>query len=203
MQLQLKIIATFIASICMLIAASGAAVSQSKEVIKWKKVGPWEIRVDRTLNYGCFLQAAYQGGTDLRFGFSHLASQAFILIADPDWASLEDGKDYPLEIQFDKKPLWSGDASGFRFSGVVALLMAIPTKQVDFFSEFARSHTIYISYKGKTVANLNLKGSYAAIQELLRCQKNMQAIKSADTERTSDPFATRQTSTRQKDPFAQ
>ncbi len=176
-------------SILALLVLMGASDPDvQRNAIKWKSVGPWEINVDQRLNYGCFIYASYEDGTDLRFGFSHKMSHAYIMITDRDWLSLEEGESYSLVFQFDRKPTWSGDAAGVRVRDIIALILPVPTREDSFFVDFALSDKLYITYKGKTVANLNLKGSYAATEELLNCQRNMQAIKSDRSEDDADPF---------------
>ena len=175
--------------VCAVISILSFSDLWAKNPIKWKTIGPWEINVDQDLNYGCFLYTSYKGGTGLRFGFTHRLTHAFIMITDRDWRSLRAGERYPLVIQFDRKPAWSGEASGIRIRDVVALVLPVPIREDNFFVEFALSEGLHISHKGKAVANLTLQGSYAATQELLKCQKSMLSMKIGGTKSRTDPFS--------------
>ncbi|MDA7949552.1 MAG: hypothetical protein MPJ78_19015 [Hyphomicrobiaceae bacterium] len=181
--------AVFLSILALTVLAGATDLEIQRSTIKWKNVGPWEIGVDQQLNYGCFLFAAYEDGTDLKFGFSSNMSHAYIMITDRDWLSLKEGESYSLVFQFDRKPRWSGDAAGVRVRNTVALVLAVPTLAEDFFVDFALSKRLHITHKGKSVASLNLKGSYAATDELLNCQKNMQVMKSERSQYSADPFS--------------
>ena len=150
---------------------------------------PLEISVDQRLNYGCYLYASYEDGTDLKFGFSRKMSHAYIMITDRDWLSLEEGESYALVFQFDRKPRWSGDAVGVRVGDAIALVLAVPTLAEDFFVEFALSRKLFITHRDRSVASLSLRDNYAATDELLNCQKNMQAIKAERSQSDADPFS--------------
>ncbi len=64
----------------------------------WKRVGSWDIRVDRSLNYGCFLVNVYQGGTVFRIGFDRTNGGGYLMLGNPNWRSIEVGKEYDLEL---------------------------------------------------------------------------------------------------------
>lgn len=180
---------------------TGIAQSEAKKAIRWKKVAGWEIRVDQTLGYGCFLFAGFEKGTVLRLGFAKSIG-AYLMIGDLAWKSLERGKNYKLRIKFDEDSWWSADATALDMNGVTALTVMFTN--ADFIHEFARRHTIFISYRGKSVANLKLKGTYAAVKELVNCQKSMAGQRAADSGSISsgDPFASSTRPTRTRDPFA-
>ena len=76
----------------------------------WKKVGHWQIRVDTTLNNGCFLYTSFERGTILRIGLDKTATGGgYIIIGNDDWKSIEVGKDYKISIKFDDELPWVGN----------------------------------------------------------------------------------------------
>ena len=171
--------------------------SESTASPLWKTVGDWDVRVDTTLNYGCFIAAAYETGTVVRVGFDETHSGGYILIGSPEWTSLEIGKDYDLEFQFDNEPPWEGTATAIPMGEVV--LLFLPFHEPSFMSEMQRKHALMITYRGRVVANLTLRGSYAAIQELVNCQLAVEEAR-AGSPTPGDPFATSPRPTR-NDPF--
>ena len=52
----------------------------AQETVLWRSIGQWQIRVDASLGYGCFLVGSYTRGTVLRIGIeppSPIASAFF------------------------------------------------------------------------------------------------------------------------------
>ena len=66
--------------------------------------------------------------------------------------------------------------------------------------EFMRKHSLTIGYQGTVVVTLDLKGSAAAMRELLACQDIVEAeAKTAPPAPRKDPF---EDVSSPKDPFA-
>ncbi len=60
----------------------------------------------------------------------------YVYLRDDDWASLEAGKLYPLEIQFGRRDPWTGDASGHQSpSGAIYLSLRV---QEDLAADFLK-----------------------------------------------------------------
>jgi hypothetical protein len=169
----------------------------AQDVVKWADVGGWPVIVDRTVGDGCFTYMEYNNGTVLRIGFNRSASQAYILVANQSWSSLETGKEYDLQLIFGRAEPWNGPATAVDFNGVTALWMNFTS--VDVILEFMQKQGVEIWYSSRMVDHLSLKGSFAAFSEVLRCQEAMNAIPSP-TDPSKDPFSeqTKQVS----DPFA-
>lgn len=171
--------------------------------VKWKKVGGWEIRVDRTLDDGCFLFSIFERGTALRLGFGGSLGGAYLMIGSLAWKSLEIGKSYKLTIRFDEESPWTGDATAVQMGRDLTAL-TLPFKNPKFIHEFARRHGIYVSYQGRKVANLTLRGTYAAVNEMLACQKNMSGERASNqtVAPARDPFARPVKRVESNDPFS-
>ena len=162
----------------------------------WKDVSGWQIRVDRTVGSGCFAATVFEGDTGFRIGLNKVNSYGYVILGDDDWQSLEVGKDYPLTAQFDSEGTWEGTARaismGPRSPGIFLMWTF---SDPHFFAEFARKDAVTFAYEGKTVVRLSLKGSAAAMAELLNCQEQMDQAGSQDA---TDPLAHKPDA----DPFA-
>lgn len=175
----------------------------SDKMPQWKKVGSWDVRVDRTLGNGCFAAAAYRGGSVFRIGIDATDKKwaGYMLFGNDDWASLEEGKEYSLTYVFDSSEPWFGDAVAFKFNKYDDVTYLVQRfDKPDLFKDYMRKNSVKIKYKGKQIEQLSLKGSYAAFMEVLRCQDTMNRG-GARSNRVKDPFAA--SSTRKRDPFAQ
>ncbi|MEZ2128876.1 MULTISPECIES: hypothetical protein [unclassified Sinorhizobium] len=156
-----------------------AAPAHAVETIPWKDVGGWSVLLDPSLGNACFVSTVYEGGTTLRLGFDFSNAQRSIYLAlgNPNWKSLEPGKDYPLKIQFDGNPLWDATARALTFSGTNFL--SVVTSDPNFADEFSRKLAMRATFNGKQVAALRLKGSARAIDEMINCQKAVDKALSA------------------------
>jgi hypothetical protein len=175
----------------------------------YASVDGWEIRVDTSINNGCFALGVFDGNTALRIGLYGGQAALHFVVGDDDWKSLEEGKKYALDIQFGDESPWSGDAKGVRMgdAGAIFLWLQIDglEKVSTFLKEFMEESNVDIRYRQKSIANLRLKSSFKAGEALLECQKlfNENREKQAPFEnpnsREGDPFATPVKD--QRDPF--
>lgn len=172
----------------------------SPSVALWKEVGHWSVWVDRTLGNACFIATEFEDFTILRVGFLGAAynAPAYVAVGNENWKSLEAGKDYELVIQMDRREPWRAEASVLKDEKIPFLIAE--AGEVEFFREFMRKHSLTISYKGNVVVSLDLKGSAAAMQEMLRCQETLDDnAKDAPAALKKDPF---EGVSSPKDPFA-
>lgn len=188
-----------------LFSATTSDAFEKKETFAWKKVGGWQVRIDTTLYNGCFIVAVYRSGTVVRVGLippgSERQGQAYIMVGNRKWKSIEVGKDYNLIFKFDNLPEWSASARGIKMSRTLNTLFATTTK-VEFFNEMKRKHQLAIFYQGKRIAWVRLKGSYAAINEMARCQSAVRRLENQNRPaRNKDPFA-KDTYRFEPDPFS-
>jgi hypothetical protein len=184
------------AAITALLAFTSVSAT-AQDVVKWAEVGGWPVIVDRTIGDGCFTYMEYNNGTVLRIGFNRSASQAYILIANQAWTSLEVGKEYDLRLIFGRAEPWDGPATAVDFNGVTALWMNFTS--VDVILEFMQKQGVQIWYSNRMVDHLSLKGSFAAFSEVLRCQEAMNA-RPSPTDPSKDPFSGQPNQV--SDPFA-
>ena len=168
-----------------LLAATATAASQpNNEVAAWGHVAGWDVMVDRTLGDGCFVIAVYEHSV-LRVGFDITDHAVLVTIGDPAWQSLRTGKLYDLDMQFDNLPVWRGQAAVLEARSFEKTLSTIA--DADWLTAFALSHTLVVSYQGREIERLSLKGTAAAVAEMLRCQQAMNGNREPVTQ--TDPFS--------------
>jgi hypothetical protein len=175
--------------------------ARSEDTTLWKHVDSWQVRVDTTLNYGCFIMAEYEQGSVLRIGFDPSSDGAYLLITNERWRSIEQGKEYTLVLQFDDKDPWEASAQGFKFENSPYPFLYTPFSEAGFFKEFMRSHELTIEYRRERIASLSLRGSFAATREMVNCQRQIDETRSTRQTRRNDPFAPRARGA-SNDPFA-
>ena len=183
-----------------LLVASPVCAAQS---ILWKSVGGWSVLMDPSTGNGCYVTIAYEKGTTLRLGFDFSRQQRGIYLAfgNGNWKSLEPGKDYPIEIQFDRNPVWNATAQAIDFGGVNFL--SVFTTDVNFAEEFSRKLGMRATFNGREVAALALKGSALAVSEMLACQEAVNAAAAAQNapQPPKDPFGAAPDKRNANDPF--
>lgn len=163
-------------------------------------VSGWSIRIDTTLNNGCFALATYEKGSVLRVGIDNRDDTVYVIFGNPDWKSIEYGKNYDVEIQFGNETEWSGTAKGISFKApenqpYLAVTIATEDAVVNFIREYMSEKWVEFFYDGNSIDKLTLEGSYAAGMKILECQKNMRS----NDHNSKDPFAHPGSS---NDPFA-
>lgn len=165
------------------IAASGPAWADKGDTATWGKVGGWSIMVDRTLGDGCFAYTVYDRGTVARLGIDVQSGAFYVLVGHAEWKSLEEGKLYAVRTVFDGAKSYKGEMKGQRVGGMIFL--AHRNLSSDFVKDFMQRNGIEIFYQEKRIASLSLKDSYAALAEVINCQKEFGFAKK-DT--GNDPF---------------
>jgi hypothetical protein len=165
--------------------ANGTA--SAADAVRWGKVSGWDILVDTTSGNGCFIFTIYDGGTALRLGFDAQEDDAYLMVGNQKWASIEHGKDYEIEIRMDRDAPWRATATGVDFDGL-PLLMA-STDQPNFLIDFMKKNTLEVRFRNQSIATLSLKGTYAAVAEMLKCQDYVDAHGVGGRAPYADPFA--------------
>ena len=150
-------------------AVAGAARAEDSD--RWGNVRGWDIMIDRTLGNGCFIFSEFRDGTAIRLGFDRTKGDSYLMVGNRDWDKIEDGAAYDIEIRMDRAAPWTATATGV-LMGSLPLLMA-RTDDVKFVAAFAKKNSIQVIYGGNTIAHLSLKGTFAAITEMLNCQDAM------------------------------
>lgn len=173
----------------------------SQDAITWKEdVKGWGISVDTTIGYGCFMLAAFEGGTLLRAQFNPEKDVFQFIVANSDWQSLERGKLYDINVKFGTLVPWTGMASVHYFGNDLPALSFDVSfedgKAELFIEEFMRTTGVRVFYDGNQIVNVSLRGTFAAMQEVFSCQS---AMMERENENKTDPFSNSPES--KSDPF--
>ncbi len=147
---------------------------------KWKSVGSWDVMVDRTLGYGCFMIATWEGGTAVRIGFDKRSDKKYyIIFGNKQWKSLRLGDIYNINIKFGSEEPWDIKGTARDINGMPGFFVDFSEEQ--FWRELDRNNSVEMSYNGKNIANLTLQDSQDAHRELYKCQAAQPII-------NEDPF---------------
>ncbi|MEY9782252.1 hypothetical protein [Sinorhizobium fredii] len=161
----------------------------AQDTVPWREISGWGILMDSTMGNACFVATGYEDGTILRLGFDLRETKSiYLALGNKNWASLEPGKDYPLQIQFDGNPVWNATARALNLDG--ANYLVVSTTDTNFANEFTRKLAMRATFNGRQVASLRLSGSARAVDEMLNCQKAV-----------NDAIANKNTPNAPKDPF--
>ncbi len=171
------------------------------ETVIWKNdVRGWDVMVDRTLENSCFIYSTFEESSFVRLQFNPVNDSVEFTVGNLNWISLESGKLYPMEVQFGSRTPWTGEGLG-RWWGedLPSLSLDVPFKDdraLEFLDEFMKMTGVRVSYENRIIANLSLRGTYAATEEMMRCQRKMFESSPAPT----DPFKSN-SSSENADPF--
>ena len=173
-------------------AAAMLAVSTvgafAQDTIPWDvpEVKGWTIAVDTTVGGGCFMYTIFDGGASARIGFDLTAGNIYLMLADSDWTSIAADQSYDIDLQMGNRQGWSASATGGRMGDMPTL--TVTSSDSSFMEEFASQSSIKVWYKDDQIMHLSLKGSMAALSEVLKCQDAVNSALSAGGDGT-DPFA--------------
>ena len=160
----------------------------AQDTIPWDvpEVRGWTIAVDTTLGGGCFMYTIFDGDASARIGFDLSAGNIYLLLADMDWTSIAADQSYDIDLQMGTREGWSASATGGRMGDVPTLM--VTSSDSSFMEEFASQSSIKVWYKDNEIMHLSLKGSMAALSEVLKCQDAVNAALASGSN-GSDPFA--------------
>ena len=171
------------ASIMVGMIACSSSNAFSEETAQWDKAGNWDIRVDHTLDYGCFMVAGYEGGTVLRIGWYPPEQTSYVMIGNGNWQSIEAGGTYDIEFQFGDRVPWEAPATGRYMDDLPVLVFSV--SDGDFMQDLAEQSQLKVSYQGEEIDRLKLNDSYKALKSMLECQDT---VMSFDEDKNTDPF---------------
>jgi hypothetical protein len=167
--------------LALVLSCWGAPGARAQDTVLWGHVGQWQIRIDKSVNYGCFMLGSYTQGTLLRIGFDQNNRNGYLLVGNDAWRSLQIGNRYELVLRFDRAAPWRGPATARTIGSGTMVFLHLTFDSPRFLLELARRATLTIYYAGNAVTRLPLRGTYAATEELLRCQRAADAGRPANT----------------------
>lgn len=180
-----KVSASAICFACASIFASASFAEDKNLAAEWATVEGWDIRIDESMNNGCFITTVYEGDTFIRFGYEPGRGEAYMMLGNNAWKSIEADKEYPIELQLDNDASWTAKATGSKIGTTPMLYVFF--KEFEFLDDVRRKRRIAITFEGKSIAKLNLAGSSAALLEMLNCQKSVNSM-IANQPKDKDPF---------------
>lgn len=159
----------------------------------WAEVGRWDIRVDTTLGSGCFA-IVVDGDRVFRFGIDNKSSSFYGVVGKTGWDSIEQGREYPLDIELDTEGAWDVPGTGIDLSGTKGLGFTVTDPL--FVEEVMERRTMYVRYQGEQIMKLSMQGSARALAKLGECievfeseQDNNQDNRDPFSSSSDDPFA--------------
>lgn len=168
---------------------AGGALAEDTVVWGRGEVRGWKTAVDRTIGNGCFIYSYFEGNSFLRLGVNPQTETVYMLLGDSDWQSITEDQEYQIELQMGRKSKWNASAIGGVLDGMPSLL--VTATDLTFLRELSSQSNVRAWFGRNEIANISLRGSAAAIDEMIRCQNWMD-------KNGGDPFASATTT---KDPF--
>ncbi|MDR6104070.1 hypothetical protein QE369_004267 [Agrobacterium larrymoorei] len=188
---------------CAAMFALPSPLLAQSDTVPWKEVAGWTIRMDPTMGNACYLSTVYEDGTILRLGFNFLEGKCelYFSFGNAKWKSLEEGKEYPVRIQFDDETPWEAKASAAEINSYKYL--QVGTHDPNFLVEFSKKLGLKAFYADKQIIFLRLKGSSKAIDEMLECQDTTDKLVSTQKSppKDEDPFTAPPSVKTSDDPF--
>mgnify|MGYP002785357375 CR=1 FL=1 len=137
----------------------------------WKRVGGWQVRIDRAVGCEAHSLAA---GPKLHLGYTERHELGLALTHDA-WKSLEDGKDYLITLQIEDLQ-YAVEMKAWRVSNGRMGLRRIITDEAagrQLLQDFQRGRSLSATYDGRPLATFALTNAPAVVEELRRCQASM------------------------------
>lgn len=170
------------------------------EVKPFSEFRGWDIDLyiyDSGEPYACLGSVAYkQSNTMLVVGFEKRGDDDLLTLSiwNEAWASIEQGKEYELEIEFPRDE-WTLTGSGGEIDQLffVQVQNILNEKVWGFIADFRKSLSMKVSIKGNLIGNFTLKGSSGMILDAWKCYKGQ--VQSYG----NDPFSGSPKSSKSKD----
>ena len=157
----------------VLVVAGVSVHADSRETVQFSRAGPWYIMVDRTVANGCFVVGRFTAGTVVRVGWAPSIQKFYMMYGDDRWPKLDLNDTYTAKFNFDDgASTYTGTMKPIKV-GTDTLLMH-DNISTEFMVDFAKRGVLTVfGNNGERWARLSLESSQQAIDELLRCQKQM------------------------------
>lgn len=176
-------------TVCTIFLFLLSCTASAQGTQQWASVGNWDVLIDPNLGDGCFVTRLYDDRSALRLGFDGDTGVAYLILYDYKWESLQVGKEYRIEIEFDHQGKWEATATGYALGdGLVGL--AANTSKPEFLTEFMERWNLKLFYQGNEILRLPLSGSHKAVQEMAACQEATMNAREQGSKGNNDPFAT-------------
>jgi hypothetical protein len=156
---------------------------QRSETTLWSNTGDWVVFVDHSLGDSCFALKSFDDGTTFRLGLDlKYEKSSYVMIHNEDWASIEEGKEYPITIKIDNYDPWDAPTVGTRLGDLIMLYVAFD--DTKFWAEFSAGRIMKLGRNSRDFASMYLGESEAAVEKVVECQDAANKIRAK-----RDPFA--------------
>lgn len=139
---------------------------------------------------GCFAHQTYEDGTAVRLGFDPRNSNIYFMFGNKAWKSLEAGKVYQMRFVFDDVKSYDGEMTGHRLGEGIYLDHSAVS--ATFTKDFMARGGVRIYYRGAQITHLSLRNTYAAVGEVVNCQREFASTGNQggnSPQPANDPFA--------------
>ena len=162
--------------IALAAALAASAGPAAAEATHWKSVSGWDISFYSS-DQGCSAYTVFEGGLTFYLGLATDTDGIYlsILMTNPDWQSIGDGKTYNVAVQFGRRSPWNLDMIGHSTTSGRSLTFLHDANARDaqrFVSEFMRADRMSWTYGGQSLGILSLRGSSRAFQETMACTES-------------------------------
>ncbi|WP_146344844.1 hypothetical protein [Falsiphaeobacter marinintestinus] len=151
------------------------------ETVRWGVVGGWDISFYPDAK-GCQAFALFEHDTAFFIGFDDTDGRRSlnVTLIDQSWTNIEDGEEYPVQVQFGPNPTWTLAMDGRVMNGYPALSIHINSDSDEaeqFVREFREETEMAWTVDDIALARLTLRGSLKAFDEVLACQNADHSLK--------------------------
>ena len=149
--------------------ASGYAYAETRLGIdeKIETTEGWAIGYNKTLN-GCLASESFSDATTIWLGIDGRDHTFFLALTNPNWQSIEPGKQYLLRFLALGGGRWQGKFVGVGSEGGKGVISG--GLKEKFVGDIVGSSGLAVSLGDKVVARLSLQGSAAAMSSVVHCQ---------------------------------
>ena len=196
--LRFRFLGALVSTACL-----GILSTPSADDVVWEDFSRWTVSVNSDFGYGCTIESkAYD--PMLFAGFDNSDVTAFVAFANEKWRSIEEGKRYELEMDFDGNEFWGDTFVGMKDPDDRGILVlwgegGSDSSIYDWLRDFASHHELTIRFEGKTVGTIPLRGTAEAVRSLLECHEATTDLLQPEPD-SEDPFS--DPTPNDDDPFA-
>lgn len=165
---------TLIAALMLSTAQSGPGETGYPPVLPYASVAGWNVLVDMESGPSCYLLGVYGAGTIVRIG-TDASKRAVLVIANPAWKRMVDGRSYRSVISFDGKEAWKGPGRYSYEAGAGSLVFRFTDP--GFVKGIVDAKSLSLKVEGRDMARVRLSGSRKALAAMAHCQGEVDAIK--------------------------
>lgn len=169
-------------SAAVLIGHIATAAERLKIDEPFGAVDAWTVGFNRGAE-GCLASTTYSDETTAWIGVDGPDDSIYFALTNPNWQSIQEGKQYQIRIASVGGGRWHGDFFGTSHQSEKGII-ATGLKE-NFVKDLIRSPGIAVYLGSALIAKLNLEGSPAAFSTMLQCQAQKVPVSASNGSQTS------------------